>query len=77
MDQKQFISSFKEALDIQDRDVLLLDEFRLYPEWDSLAQLTLIAMLDEEYGVSLEMKLFNNLVTVADLFKAVNAVSEQ
>ena len=77
MDQKQFISSFKEALDIQDRDVLLLDEFRLYPEWDSLAQLTLIAMLDEEYVVSLEMKLFNNLVTVADLFKAVNAVSEQ
>jgi len=77
MDQKQFISSFKEALDIQDRDVLLLDEFRLYPEWDSLAQLTLIAMLDEDYGVSLEMKLFNNLVTVADLIKAVNAVSEQ
>ncbi len=77
MDTQQFINAFTEALEIQDRDVLLSDEFRLYPEWDSLAQLTLIAMLDEEYGVSLEMKLFNNLVTVADLIKAVNAVSEQ
>jgi len=76
MEKQQFINALKEALDIQERDVIVTDEFRLYPEWDSLAQLTLIAMLDDEYGVSFEMKLFNNLLTVGDLFNAINATTE-
>lgn len=68
--------ALKEVLEIQDKDVLSTDKFRHYPEWDSLAQLTLIAMLDEEYSVSLEMNLFKDLVTVGDLFKAVTAAME-
>ncbi len=74
--ETQFIGALQEALEIQDREIHLADQFRSYPEWDSLAQLTLIAMLDEEFGVSIEMKRFNELVTVQDLIEAVNATAE-
>jgi len=77
MIENQFIGALQEALEIQDHEILLADQFRSYPEWDSLAQLTLIAMLDEEFGVSIEMKNFNELVTVQDLFEAVKASAEK
>ncbi len=77
MQEQQFINALKEALEIQDREVLITDDFRHYPEWDSLAQLTLIAMLDEEFEVSLEMKLFKELVTVGDLFEAVKSAQNE
>ncbi len=77
MIENQFIGALQEALEIQDREMHLADQFRSYPEWDSLAQLTLIAMLDEEFGVSIEMKRFDELVTVQDLIEAVNAAAEQ
>jgi len=75
--ETQFINALQEALEIQDREIHLPDQFRSYPEWDSLAQLTLIAMLDEEFGVSIEMKRFNELLTVQDLFEAVKAAADQ
>lgn len=75
--EKQFINALQDALEIQDREIHLADQFRGYPEWDSLAQLTLIAMLDEEFGVSIEMKRFNELLTVHDLFEAVKVASKQ
>lgn len=77
MQEQQFINALKEALEIQDREVLITDDFRHYSEWDSLAQLTLIAMLDEEFEVSLEMKLFKELVTVGDLFEAVKSAQNE
>jgi len=67
----QFIEAFKEALEIEEREVLLEDAFRDYPEWDSLSQLTLIAMLDDDYEVAIEMKDFNKLITVGDLLSEV------
>ena len=74
--ETKFINALQEALEIQDREIHLADQFRSYPEWDSLAQLTLIVMLDEEFGVSIEMKRFNELVTVQELFETVKAAVE-
>ena len=67
----KFLASFKEALQIEDRDVLLTDVFRDYEEWDSLSRLSLIAALDEEYDLQIEDKEFETLITVDDLLKAV------
>ena len=67
-----FLSALADALEIEDREIELEDTFRDYPEWDSLTQLTLIAMLDEEYGVEIEMEDFSNLVTVGDLLDEVS-----
>lgn len=68
--EKIFIELLKEALEIEDRDLNMSDEFRNYDEWDSLAYLSIIAMYDEEYDMQIEETEFNKLRTVDDLFKA-------
>lgn len=69
--QEKFIESIKEALEIEDHEVNLGDHFRDYEEWDSLNRLSLIAMLDDEYGVQIETAEFEQLETVEDLLKTV------
>lgn len=68
--QQQFINAFKEALEIEG-EVALTDTFRDYDEWDSLARLSLIAMLDDEFDVQIEDSEFEQLETVGDLIEAV------
>lgn len=65
--EEKFINAFKEALEIEGRDIQLRDKFREYPEWDSLGRLSLIAMLDSEYGIQIEAEVFKRLKTVGDL----------
>ena len=48
------------------------DTFREYPEWDSLAYLSVIAMLDEEYDCQIEEAEFKKLITVSDLFNVIS-----
>ena len=69
--KENFLASFKEALQIEDREVLAADIFRDYDEWDSLSRLSLIAALDEEYDLQIEDKEFEKLVTVGDLMELV------
>lgn len=69
--ESKFKSAFMEALEIDGREIEMSDIFRDYPEWSSLAQLSLIAMLDEEFDVVIEDKLFNSLKTVGELYDEV------
>lgn len=69
--ENQFLAQIKEVLEIEDREILLTDIFRDYDEWDSLALLSLIAMLDDEYGVAIELKVFEKLITLEDLYQEV------
>ena len=70
MEQK-FIDLLKDILEIEDRELDLKDEFRHYSEWDSLGYLELIAMMDEEFGVSIENDDFGKLITLEDLINEV------
>lgn len=70
--KNEFIENFKEALEVEEgTTVALEDKFRELEDWDSLARLSVIAMLDEEYDVQIEEEDFEQLVTVEDLFKKV------
>lgn len=68
--ENKFIEAFKEAIERED-EVNLSDEFRKYPEWNSLAYLSVIAMLDENYGVQIELDDFRKQVTVGALMEEV------
>lgn len=70
--KEKFLQVFKEALQIDNREVAATDVFRDYDEWDSLGRLSLIAALDEEFDVQIEDKEFEQLITVDDLLKAVD-----
>jgi acyl carrier protein len=65
--ETKFINLFKEALEFEDKEVQLGDQFRDYPEWDSLSRLSLIAMLDDEFDIQIEDDVFKTLITVGDL----------
>lgn len=71
--EEKFIELLKDVLEIEDHEVNLTDKFRDYDEWDSLARLSVIAMLDEEFDVIIEDAEFKKLVTVEDLINAVKA----
>ena len=74
MNQNEFIIHFKEALELETHDEIALSlEFKELEEWDSLASLSLIAMLDEEYEVELESEDLDALSTVEDLYLFVKA----
>jgi len=63
--------AFREAMDNDDLEIELTDTFRDYDDWDSLAYLSMIAALDEEFGVEIENEEFEQLETVQDLLDAV------
>ena len=67
----KFSDLFKEDLEIGDKEISLNDEFREYDEWDSLAYLSVIAMLDDEFEIVIETEDFKKIRTVGDLLKEV------
>lgn len=71
MDKDKFINKFKEALEIEDRTISLSDKFRDFEEWDSLAFLSIIAMIDEEYDVIIKGEEFKTLETIEDIINSI------
>ncbi len=65
--EQQFIEQLKDILEIEDRDLSVTDEFREFDEWDSLANLSVVAMIDEEYNVVIPTADFNKLKTIGEL----------
>jgi acyl carrier protein len=70
MEQK-FIELFKETLEIEDGEVTIDTRFRELEQWDSLAFLSVIAMIDEEYDVVIEGNDFKKLNTVGELIHEI------
>lgn len=66
---ERFIELFSEALERED-EIKMEDEFRNYEEWGSIAYLSVIAMMDEEYDVQMEEADFKKLRTVQAVYDA-------
>ena len=59
MEIKEFIQNFANQLDDTEADVLTPEtNFRELDDWSSLAALSVIAMVDEEYGVTIASDTF-------------------
>lgn len=66
---EKFISLLAEALERED-SIKMEDNFRDYDEWSSIAYLSIIAFMDEEYDTQIEEADFKKLKTVQDLYNA-------
>lgn len=66
---EKFLDLFAEALERED-EIKMEDEFRNYAEWGSIAYLSVIAMMDEEYDTQMEMADFKKLKTVQAVYDA-------
>ncbi len=71
MEINVFIEKFAEAVEIEDASKLDgATEFRDLPEWGSLAYLSVIAMMDDEFDVQIEETEFRELKTIQALYDA-------
>lgn len=74
MDIKEFISIFADQFDDLDASVLTPEtEFKQLEDWNSLVALSVIAMVDEEYDVTLKGNDITGAKTIEDLFNTVQS----
>ena len=72
MEISKFIELFAELFDETDVTVFTVEtEFKKLDEWSSLIALSVIAMVDEEYGITIQGEDIRNANTIADLFNNV------
>ena len=63
----------EQLIEVLERDAIDADdEFRDYEEWDSLAYLSVIAMIDEEYDIVIPGEEFANLNKIIDIYNYIN-----
>lgn len=73
MEIRDFIQNFADQLDDTDAEVLTPETFfRELDDWSSLAALSIIAMVDEEYGVTIDSEAFKETHTIQELFDKIN-----
>ena len=72
MDVESFIERVEDAVeDLEPGTITVGTRFKELPEWDSLAVLTVIAMLESEYGVRLNGRDLKAAERVGELFEGV------
>ena len=72
MELNDFISKFAEQFDETDAaEFKAATEFKALDEWSSLTALSIIAMVDEEYDITIKGDDILNSATIEDLYKVV------
>jgi acyl carrier protein len=69
--EEKFNKALAEALEMEISQVNESDNFRDYENYSSLTELSVLAMLDSEFGIEIEMSEFNQCKTVMDLAQLV------
>ena len=68
---KEFVSNFAAQFDETEESIFTPEtRFREIEEWSSLVALSVIAMVDEEYDVTLKGDNIKNSETIADIYNA-------
>lgn len=72
MEIKEFVEKFAEQFEETDACVFTPEtKFHELDEWSSLTALSIIAMVDEEYDITLKGDDVRNAVTIQDLFETI------
>ena len=74
MEIKEFIQNFASQFDDTDVSEFTANtEFRELDEWSSLTALSVIAMVDDEYGVTLKGEEMRGAKTIEEVFNVVKS----
>jgi acyl carrier protein len=73
--EEKLTASLAEALEMEVNQIRTEDKFRSYENYSSLTELSILALLDSEFGIELEMSEFNKYLTVGDLLQLVKSRS--
>lgn len=69
--KEKLINALAEALEMEPSGINLDDRFRDYEQYSSLTELSVLAMLDSDFGIEIEMAEFNKYQTVNDLLTLI------
>lgn len=76
MEINDFIKKFANIFEETDPNCIKADTvYSELEEWDSVMLLSLISMVDEEYGIIVDVDEMSETRTVEDLFNYVNSLS--
>jgi acyl carrier protein len=67
----EFLKKIAGILEVD--DVKESDKLKAFPQWDSLSVLSVIAMLDANYGINLHAADLGTVETAGDLWNLVQA----
>ena len=67
--KEKLITALAEALEMDPQKINIEDKFRDYENYSSLTELSVLAMLDSEFNIEIEMKEFNKYLTVGELLE--------
>jgi acyl carrier protein len=70
--KEKLIAALADALEMAINEISPQDNFRDYANYSSLSELSVLAFLDSDFGIEIEMKNFNKLKTVDDLINLVS-----
>ena len=74
MELQEFVQNFANQFDDTDAELLTPStKFRDLEEWSSLIGLSIILMIDEEYGITLGADDMKQAQTIEELFNIVKA----
>lgn len=72
MTKEEFIQEFIEALEIEDASLIQeTTVFKDLEEWDSLAALSTISLIGDEFGVTINNKVLRSVETLGELYDLV------
>lgn len=69
----KLINSLAEALEMDPAVIKTSDNIRDYENYSSLTELSILAMLDSDFGIEIEMKDFVKYKTVNDLIELISS----
>jgi acyl carrier protein len=67
----EFLKQLATILEVE--EVKATDDLKAFPQWDSLAVLSVIAMLDANYGVNLRATDFGPVNSAGDLWNLIQS----
>jgi acyl carrier protein len=70
---KEFIILMEDLFEVSEGSISALDSFREYDAWDSLALLSLMALLEDEFNMTIPRDDFEKIITIEDLYVYVKS----
>lgn len=71
---KEFIDAFEESLDLEPGSVNADTDFKALAEWDSLAQLSVMTLIEDMYRKVIDSSVLKNSATIGELIASVEAM---
>lgn len=65
--EKELFEQLEDILELEPGIIKESDVFRDFDNWDSMANLSVIAMLDDSFGIHIASQDFKSLITVENL----------